>query len=858
MFEGIKRLLSSETGGEEIKGSGSRNNGEKKSSSFYQICKASNYEISVTIKGSCPYTSCILSAVAVSGTGDAKYPLAARHTWKKIFKSQELDLPCTADTLHLSPMDAGHYIKVEILPTEEPETYSEKSSVIFGPIVLDPAIKKNLQNVMRAGGGKFKIERLSLPEAEESGCIGQVLVNANTIIVSTATNPKVFLKLDLRDKFKLISQRTHLQTFMLDLGGDQYSNLLTTMFNLPRTKNFRRLKFTMDSSNKKDQLFVAINIFRNLLSLRDNDVRDTVNKFFKQDPKRAGVIEPGQKLPPVPSTPAEDSDDDSDLSDTEDPTSKARRLALKKQRIEHLGLKGGSSSGYKLMTFPDPLERLFLQDGMKEEIQSLYNHNKKIAEENNQLQKKMADLKISNSKGLWEEGASRHEVVEKTVDMSVLGDTNKIQIVNQKNQELEVYIRELEAKKENLKKEADRIAKLLKNIRYKELLESKLNATAHQAKMNQSQAGEQTLNNSNLQAAMEDYLREYRRIVDQMQPGIAASGIKQRSMLGPEENSLSMVDEMDDRTNHINMKNERLKEDIFRYKQTVYELESNLRKVGSGPGVGNASFLGNESFVARAPNRMRPEVKQEYESKIFQAEQKMKKLQKENAELTEQIVYLKKSHAEVDGESQQALVIRKLKNQQADLQKILESRKKRVRELMQERIRLTDKEMDMKEATKRVSDQELITSQKKLDTEKKLMLLNTELKALHKTEQFLDTQLSELADAGGANMSMVSQLSAKLADQGNIPGLRQTVALLQSRLSTLLSLGSPKSVHQSGFFDEGYMKSDPQAEMELQKQKNLQQKLLDEILRLGQETKKNEARIKELQGNDGNKTLMFS
>src|SRR3990167_4854109 len=228
MFEGIKRLLSTENGGDESKGGHSKFPGEKKVSAFYQVQRASNYDISVTIKGSCPYTSCILSAVAVSGSGEAKYPLAARHTWKKIFKSQEMDLPCTADTLHLSPMDAGHYIKVEIVPTEEPDTYSEKSSVIFGPIVLDPAIKRNLQNVMRAGGGKFKIERLSLPEAEELGSVGQILVNSSTLIISTINNPKVFLKLELRDKFKLVSQRAHLQTFILDLGGDQYSNMLTS------------------------------------------------------------------------------------------------------------------------------------------------------------------------------------------------------------------------------------------------------------------------------------------------------------------------------------------------------------------------------------------------------------------------------------------------------------------------------------------------------------------------------------------------------------------------------------------------------------------------------------------------------
>lgn len=860
MFEGIKRLLSTENGGDESKGGHSKFPGEKKVSAFYQVQRASNYDISVTIKGSCPYTSCILSAVAVSGSGEAKYPLAARHTWKKIFKSQEMDLPCTADTLHLSPMDAGHYIKVEIVPTEEPDTYSEKSSVIFGPIVLDPAIKRNLQNVMRAGGGKFKIERLSLPEAEELGSVGQILVNSSTLIISTINNPKVFLKLELRDKFKLVSQRAHLQTFILDLGGDQYSNVLTSMFNLPRTRNYRRLKVAMDSSTKKDQLFVAINIFRNLLSLRDNDVRETVNKFLKQDPRKANEQgEPGAPQQPVNAAVWEESEEDSDLSDTEDPTSKARRLALKKQRIEHLGLKGSSRNGYKMLTFPDPLERLFLQDGMKEEIHTLYNHNKKIAEENNQLQKKMADLKMTNSKGFWDEAAPTAEVVDKTLDVSQFGDVNKIQIVNQKNHELESYIREMELRKDELKKEADRIAKVLKNVRYKELLESKLNATAHQGRLNSSQQLDSTLNNSNLQAAMEDYLKEYRRIVDHIQPA-PGSGGKQRSMLGVEENSLSMVDEMDDRTNHINMKNERLKEDIQRFKHKIEEQEANLRRASGPTGVGNASFLGNESFVAKPASRIRPEVKQEYESKIFHAEAQLKKLHKENSELTEQLTQLKKSIAQVEVENQDNLVSKKLRQQAADLKKLLEGKRKKVRELMQERIRLTDREMDMKEANKKFADRELTVSQQKLETEKRLMILTSELKSLHKTEEYLDSQLSELAEAAGANMSVVSQLSAKLADQGSLPGLRQTVALLQSRVSTLLSapstFSSPKSVHDSGYFD-GNKAKNSQIEVELQKQKSLQQKLFDEILRLGQETKKNEARLKELAAGDANNTLML-
>jgi hypothetical protein len=861
MFEGIKRLLSSENGGEGYRAPSSKPTGERKASSFYNITRASNYDVSVTIKGSCPYTSCILSAVAVSGTGEAKYPLAARHAWKKIFKSQEMDLPCTADTLHLSPMDAGHYIKVEILPTEEPETYSEMSSVIFGPIVLDPAIKRNLQNVMRAGGGKFKIDKLSLPEAEEAGTMGQVLVNSNTLIISTVNNPKVFLKLDLRDKFKLFSQRTHLQTFMLDLGNDQYSNLLTTMFNLPRIRNFRRLKLTMDSSTKKDQLFVAINIFRNLLSLRDNDIRETVNRFLKQDSKRPGdQASTVQSADQVTGAAFEISDDDSDLSDTEDPTSKVRRLALKKQRIEHLELKGKNPNGYKMLTFPDPLERLFLQEGMKEEIHSLYNHNKKIAEENNQLQKKMADLKVSNSKGFWDDGPSRHEVVDKTLDMTQNGDANKIQIVNQKNQELEVYIKEMELNKQQLKKEADRLAKVLKNIRYKELLESKLNATVGQAKLNASHQMENTLNNSNLQAAMEDYLKEYRRIVEQIQPS-SGGGTKQRSMLDPEENSLSMVDEMDDKTNHINMKNERLKEDIQRFKHTIQEYEATLKRTTNIGGIVNASFLGNESFAARPPNRMRPEVKHEYEMKISQAEGKLKKLQRENSELTEQIAQLKKGFSEAEVENQDIIVAKKLNQQLLDMKRILDSKKKQVRELMQERIRLTDKEMDIREANKKVSEQEFSVSQKKVETEKKLMLLTTELRSLQKIEQHLDSELTEMAEAGGANMSMVSQLSAKLADQSNLPGLRQTVALLQSRISTLLanqaSQPTMKSMHNSAYIPVGNPK-DPQLESEIQKQKSLQQKLLDEIVRLSQETKKNDQKLKEgMLSDPNNNTLML-
>lgn len=85
-------------------------------------------------------------------------------------------------------------------------------------------------------------------------------------------NPNLPLRVFLSDKFRLHSQRNQLKNILLEFLDDGISKDIVRMLGLPSNKVFRKLRLIMSSSNTKDLLILAINMFKTLQSVKENDL----------------------------------------------------------------------------------------------------------------------------------------------------------------------------------------------------------------------------------------------------------------------------------------------------------------------------------------------------------------------------------------------------------------------------------------------------------------------------------------------------------------------------------------------------------------------------------------------------------
>lgn len=616
---------------------------EQQTNKFYKIKRAgTNYELAIDITGEAPYSTCVISINAVAGQ-EKKLPIAARYSWKKYARGcQEQDINSTSNTMHLSPLDAGCFIKVYVTPIEEDTIYSEVSSVVFGPIVLDPQTKRTIQGIMRAGGFKFQVDRFLLPEAEDYAVDGSIILSQNCFHLISRKSPKQPLRVMLSDRFRIISQRNHFKMFTIEFASDNISHELSRFFGCPYNRNLRRIKFHLSSMNTKDLLILSINLFRCLMNFKELELLETVSSYVKDAP-------PATEF-------KEDADDDGSSEDTE-----AKRVP--------------TSPSDEL---PDAIDKLFLNKGLKEEIVKLYSANQKLAIERNQLQMKVVNMESELTRSINRStGASDIEPtrVVQDVDMSMV-DTNKLRGLKQKNTDISENIKAIETQNSALRLEVDRLTKIFKQMRYKELMDSKLNATARRPPQQDI---------SNLERALQDYAQEYKKLLEQIgHPQVIAESDSERS--------LSLVDEMEERALEMLMKNERLKDEVEQYRALIQEAEN--RKEAKATGV---SFIGNESFLR--PSQQRNQQKMEFEIQVENLDNRIQRLTLENKDLNEQISKLKAKLNEQDENDQQVKIYRKLKMQQTELSSILDDKKRKINELQNIRSRLGDQENFMKSST---------------------------------------------------------------------------------------------------------------------------------------------------------------
>ena len=740
---------------------------------FYKTKKGSNYDLNVDITGEAPYSSCVLSVNAVTG-GERKLPIAARFSWKKYYSGQEEDLLITSNTIHLSPLDAGYYIKVYVTPIEEDNIYREVSTVVFGPVILDPLVKKMIQGIMRAGGFKFPLKRVCLAESEECGTEASIMLSKKEMFVVAASNPRVRIAVPLVEKFRIHSQRNQFMNMAFEFPDSSKSAQISQFFNIPKTKNFRRLKLTMASSNSKDVLILAINVFKNLISIRDSDLFQYVKAYIKDAP----AVVPSSK----PSDPEHDSEEDEIVpSQNED--------------------------------VKDAIDLLLLNNGLKDEALRLYNSNKELSQERNKLQTRLFDLesKSGSSKsgmGSFIEPELPRQASASEHDASVSGfDQGKLNLIRQKNTDIEANIRNIRGENDRVRKEIERISGVFKQVRYKEMMESKLNA---------STANRSVREISNLEQALDDYAKEYKRVMEGL--GLSPKDRNQSQFIlgeGDSDRSLSLVDEMEEKALEINMKNERLKEELAKYREVVSELEEAREQPRE-----RMSFLGNESFVRGT--QVRPEMKIEYEVRIENLEARVLRTANENKELAEQAKTLTEQLEDEEENDGAALKYQKLKLQQNELIVILENKRKRISELEKKKIALSDQELDLKASTLKKAES--------LGKSFEDALFKKE--QLTKTNQLLFRELQEQKRVAldleeEHKRTFIESTVSPLSQKSNIEKMKSSIREVEERIALLRSAAPKKE------------KLSSEELAALDQAKKMNEKFINEIVRLNDMISKN-------------------
>ena len=127
---------------------------------FYKISGKATFQVEVKITGDSPYSNCVLSVHAFNNL-ENKIAIAAKYKWYRIYNLARVEVKASGNSYHVSPLDVGCNLMVDIIPMAE-EGEEGNASVQFGPITLDPGMKKTLQGIIRSGGSRFVVDKMKL------------------------------------------------------------------------------------------------------------------------------------------------------------------------------------------------------------------------------------------------------------------------------------------------------------------------------------------------------------------------------------------------------------------------------------------------------------------------------------------------------------------------------------------------------------------------------------------------------------------------------------------------------------------------------------------------------------------------
>lgn len=132
----------------------------KTSERFYKVSGQATFQVDVKITGDSPYSNCVLSVHAFNNL-ENKIAIAAKYKWYRIYNLARVEVKASGNSYHVSPLDIGCNVVVDIIPMAE-EGEDGNATVEFGPINLDPGMKKTLQGIIRSGGTRFVVDKMQL------------------------------------------------------------------------------------------------------------------------------------------------------------------------------------------------------------------------------------------------------------------------------------------------------------------------------------------------------------------------------------------------------------------------------------------------------------------------------------------------------------------------------------------------------------------------------------------------------------------------------------------------------------------------------------------------------------------------
>ena len=260
---------------------------------FYKISGEATFAVDVSIQGEAPYSSCILTVNTFNDL-TRRIAIAAKYKWFRVYKTSKKQVKSAGNTYHVSPLDIGAKIMVEIFPIEEGEEGT--AQVYFGPFSLDPGMKKTLQGIIRSGGTRFIVDNVNSADDSSSHNTsksmsisqmqpGHIVLFKNSFKI-TPENSNGDLRVGLGEQFETVpGPGQKCITFIFRNRSEDIAKLFSSsdVRKSVRGKNQNKVICKLISRSARDILVMSLRCFEAQLSLEDSIVFEKMKKQIHDD-----------------------------------------------------------------------------------------------------------------------------------------------------------------------------------------------------------------------------------------------------------------------------------------------------------------------------------------------------------------------------------------------------------------------------------------------------------------------------------------------------------------------------------------------------------------------------------------------
>src|SRR3990167_5053361 len=267
----------SSSGDKGTAGSGSNQDPSKR---FYSISGKASFQVQVNVSGNQPYSSCVLSVMAVNAHNNS-LAIASRCEWSRCFFAKESLIPAHGNTYRVSALDIGAMIRARVVPLEPDET--GEAYVTFGPIRVEETQKGMVRTAIKSGGMQFEFDSVSLFDADEGMHSGKITIFENYIKITMHNWTDREFRVFFGDQY-VLNQGKDDRSLEIEFPDSFKKKNLVEFFKLnPETPGLTgSLKIRMVSQNTRDDLIIILRAFAHIADVKDKII---VEKTLEQIPK---------------------------------------------------------------------------------------------------------------------------------------------------------------------------------------------------------------------------------------------------------------------------------------------------------------------------------------------------------------------------------------------------------------------------------------------------------------------------------------------------------------------------------------------------------------------------------------------